>query len=179
MATDVRALRGVNMIMLMRPLSLQSKEDAGRLAFQTTHDVSSSRAADTTQTKDGNIVSLGAEEVSISLSSIMAQKDETREKLKAAYSNPDGEIVEFWKIDKTVPMPTGDTNAGKFPATYYQGYITEWSESAPADGAIEMSLTAEINGSGVEGFATLTEDQKIVVQYKFVDTTAQESMEQG
>lgn len=171
MAIDVRALRGKNVIALMRPLSLQGTEAAGRLAFQTTHDVSSSRGSDTTQTKDGNIVSLGDEEISISLSSIMAQEDEVRVKLKAAYRS--GEIVEFWIINKTEAMPMGTEGAGKFPATYYQGYITDWSESAATDGSVEISLTASINGSGVDGYATLTEDQMIVVQYNFVDTTKQ------
>lgn len=158
------AIKGVNRVILMRPISLQDKADAGRLAFQTEHEKTSSRESDAVPTKDGSIISLAEETVELSLTTIMAQEDETREKIEDAYHN--GEIVEFWDINKTKANGTD-----KFPATYYQGYITEWTESATSEDNVEFSLSATMNGGGVKGEATLSDDQAAVVQYEFADTT--------
>lgn len=165
------ALKGVNRIILMRPYSLRTQEAAGRLAFQTEHEKSSSRDSNSTVTKDGNIQSLSEEVVEYSLTSIMAREDEVRDKLEEAYHN--GELVEFWDIDKTEPEPAGSTYADKYPATYYQGYLNEWSETAAAEDNVEISISASMNGSGVKGYATLTDEQAKVVQYEFADTTIQ------
>lgn len=171
------AVQGVNKIMLLRPLSQQENEAAKKMAFQTSHSVESSRSADSTATKDGYITSLGDESVGISLETIMAQTDNARVLFKAAYRA--GEIVEFWDINKTEAAPSGTTDddgndvSGLFPATYYQGYLTDWGEDSSAEDAVTISISAQMNGSGVEGYATLTEEQKVVVQYKFVDTVAQ------
>ena len=157
------AIRGINRILLMRPHSLRGTETAGRMAFQTSHEKSSSRDANSTITKDGNINSLSEVVVEYSLSTIMARGDEVRAKLEEAYLK--GELVEFWDIDRTEAGA-----GGRFPATYYQGYITEWSESAGAEDSVEISISTAINGAGVVGQATLSDDQANVVQYDFSDT---------
>ena len=157
------AIRGINRILLMRPYSERETMAAGRMAFQTSHEKSSSRDANSTITKDGNINSLSEVVVEYSLTTIMAKDDVVREALEKAYLH--GELVEFWDIDRTA---AGDD--GKFPATYYQGYLTEWGESAGAEDSVEISLSAAINGAGIRGCATLSNDQANVVQYTFSDT---------
>lgn len=61
---------------------------------------------------------------------------------------------------------------GKYPATYYQGYISSFGAKKNAEEIIEIEMEFAINGVGQKGFATLTEEQKAAVQYKFKDTTA-------
>jgi len=163
------AVKGINRIILMRPYSLRNTEAAGRMAFQTEHEKSSSRDSSSTVTKDGNIQSLSEEVVEYSLTTLMAREDAVREKLEEAYHS--GELIEFWDIDKTAAETADGDDKGKFPARYYQGYLTEWSESAAAEDNVEISLSAAMNGAGVKGYATLTEDQATVVQYAFADTT--------
>ena len=158
------AVKGIDRILLMRPYSLRTTEAAGRLAFQTDHDTSSTRGADVTATKDGSIRSTSPAEKELSLNSIMARDDEVRKKLQEAHEN--GELVEVWDIDKG-SEPTGN----KYAATYYQGFLTEWSETAAAEDNVSISASYAINGTGVRGEATLTEDQATVVQYDFKDTT--------
>ncbi|MCL1989759.1 MAG: phage major tail protein, TP901-1 family [Defluviitaleaceae bacterium] len=162
---QITPARGANRIMLMRPFSLRHEATAGRLAFQTDHEKSMSRDAESTITKDGNINSLSELEVEYSLTTLFAHNDSVRETMYQAFLN--GELVELWDIDKTDPTVPNGT---QFPATYFQGYLTEWSESAGAEDSVEISLSLAINGSGVQGSATLTQDQATVVQYEFADT---------
>jgi len=159
-------IRGANRIMLMRPYSLRGEIDAGRLALQTNHEKSSTRGSESTITKDGNIQSLSEVVIGYSLSSLMARNDDIRGKLEDAFL--EGELVEFWDIDKTEPTTPG---GNQFPARYFQGYITEWSETAGAEDSVEISITAAINGSGVRNNATLTVQQSQAVTYEFADTT--------
>lgn len=158
-------VRGANRIMLMRPFSMRGQVTAGRMAFQTNHEKSSTRDAESTITKDGNIHSLSEVVVEYSMTTLMARNDEVRERLHDAFL--EGGLVEFWDIDKTEPTtPGGD----QFPATYLQGYLTEWNETAGAEDSVEISLSAAINGAGVRGNATLTVEQSTVIQYEFADT---------
>jgi TP901-1 family phage major tail protein len=165
MAKQITPVRGANRIMLMRPFSMRHEVTAGRMAFQTNHEKSSTRDAESTITKDGNIHSLSEVVVEYSLTTLMAQNDEVRIKMHDAFL--EGGLIELWDIDKTEPTtPEGD----QFPATYFQGYITEWNETAGAEDSVEVSLSAAINGAGVRGLATLTLEQQTVVQYEFADT---------
>lgn len=72
----------------------------------------------------------------------------------------------------TFAVTTPGVDDNKYPATYYQGYITEYSKSAGAEDTVEISFTFAPNGIGVDGQATLTTEQAAVVQYVFKDTTA-------
>lgn len=162
-----KAIRGINRIVLMRTLSANATDNAGRLTFQTEHEKASSRESTATATKDGNVVSLSEETVSFSLSTILAQDDETRDKLETAYHN--GELIEIWDINKSEKIAAGE-GAGKFPATYYQGYVTEWTESAPVDGDVTLSISVAVNGAGAKGFTELSAEQEAVAQYEYTDT---------
>ena len=163
--SQITPVRGANRIILMRPFSMRHQTTAGRMAFQTNHEKSSSRDAESTITKDGNIHSLSEVVVEYSLTTLMAQNDEVRDKMHEAFL--DGGLIELWDINKTEPTTPG---GNQFPATYFQGYLTEWNESAGAEDSVEISMSVAINGAGVRGNATLTEEQATVVQYEFADT---------
>ena len=75
------------------------------------------------------------------------------------------------KFGKLIKQEQGtEDNADKYKATYYQGYISEFTPSATAEDSVELSLSFAINGIGQDGYATLTENQAEVVQYTFKDT---------
>lgn len=160
-------IRGANRVLWMRPYELRANKAAGRMAFQTNHEVSRTRDSESTITKDGNIQSLSEVVVDISLTTLLAREDVVRVALEEAFLN--GGLIEFWDIDQTNPItPSGNT----FPSRYYQGYITEWSESAGAEDSVEISLSAAINGKGAPGPATLTIEQQAPITYEFQDTPA-------
>lgn len=164
-------VQGMDRILKFRRKSKQSTAAAARMLFQTQHEKSSSIDSESTVTKDGTINSLSDEVVGFSLTCLMAQKDEARNDIEAAYHSK--ELIELWDIDVTAPIPQGDTDAGKYPCTYYQGYITEWSESCPTDSAVEISISIAINGAGVRGNVPVDDAEiEAVRQYAFATTEA-------
>lgn len=59
---------------------------------------------------------------------------------------------------------------GKFKAKYFQGYLTECEITSNAEDMVEVSLTFGINGSGVDGYATVSQEQQEMANYVFADT---------
>lgn len=169
MGTQLEAKQGIHAILLFRLLKEASSEKAAKLAFQTEHEVGKSRDVDGQKTKDGIIQSVGALEYDFKATSILAKGDKLAAKLEEAMEK--GELVEIWDIDSEKASEEHD-NSGKYPATYYQGYISSFSAKKNAEENIEIEMEFAINGVGQKGFATLTEEQKAAVQYKFKDTTA-------
>lgn len=167
MGTQLEAKQGIHAILLFRLLKEASSEKAAKLAFQTEHEVGKSRDVDGKKTKDGIIQSVGALEYDFKATSILAKGDKLAAKLEEAMEK--GELVEIWDIDSEKP---DEKQSGKYPATYYQGYISSFSAKKNAEENIEIEMEFAINGVGQKGFATLTEEQKAAVQYKFKDTTA-------
>ena len=168
MATTKEALMGKNTVLLFRLLKEQGTQSAVKLAFQTEHELTESRDTDTTATKDGNIVTPSALETSLDCTSILAKGDETADKLRQALR--DYEKIEIWEVDLSTKGSGSD--AEKYKAMYYQGYVSEWSKSPSAEDSIELSLTFTIEGVGQSGFVTLTPEQENVVKYVFKDVTA-------
>lgn len=162
----MEAVKGINRILLFRPLNKAGTEAASKLAFQTEHDVSKSRDVDSVSTKDGKIQSLGDLETEISVTSVLAKGDTFAEEMEKAFD--DGEIIEIWDIDRT-----GEGSDGKYPATYYQAYATTFNQTPNAEDDVEMSIDFAVNGKGQKGEATLTAEQESVVQYAFTDTTVE------
>ncbi len=169
METQLEAKQGIHAILLFRLLKEAGKEKAAKLAFQTEHEVGKSRDVDGQKTKDGIIQSVGTLEYDFKATSILAKGDKLAAKLEEAMEK--GELVEIWDIDSEKASEEHDSN-GKYPATYYQGYISSFSAKKNAEENIEIEMEFAINGVGQKGFATLTEEQKAAVQYKFKDTTA-------
>ena len=158
------AKKGIDSILLFRVL----KEQANKLAFQTAHSSEKSRDTNTSQTKDGVLQTIGGIEVTLSATSIMAENDPLVAELEQAMNN--GDLVEIWEIEKGAAKV-----AEKYPATYYQGYITSFNKTKNAEDLVELEMEFGINGVGASGNATLTEEQAQVVQYVFEDTTVKSS----
>lgn len=164
-ATELQAVKGIDVILLFRLLKDAEKEPAGKLAFQTDHEHGKTKDSESTPTKDGPIRVPGVLDISFSCTSILSLGDPMVDKLEEALDNDD--IVEIWEINKAE-----SNEKGKFKATYYQGYVTGFSKSPAAEGNVELSLDFGVNGTGAKGFATLTDDQSTIVQYAFRDTIA-------
>lgn len=160
------AKQGKDKILLYRLLSKKELEAAWKLAFQTEHENSKSRSADSTATKDGPILTLADIEYTLTATSIAAKGDEHIEEMDQAFD--DGEIVEVWEIDKA-EKGTGE-NADKYKAKYSRAYLTSFGESANAEDSVELSLEFGVFGRQQKGYATLTDEQAEVVQYVFTDT---------
>ncbi|MTD42464.1 phage major tail protein, TP901-1 family [Erwinia sp. CPCC 100877] len=160
-------LKGVDIILLYRLLSKAAEEDAWKMAFQTEHDNGLSRDSDSTATKDGNVQTLNPVEYDFSATSLMPKGDPHVDEMKRALI--DGEVIEIWEINKAEKGTGGD--AEKYKATYYQGYVSEFTPTATAEDNVELTLSFAINGIGQDGFATLSSEQAEVVQYVFEDTT--------
>ena len=143
-------VRGANRIMFMSPSGLADQNEH-RMAFQTSHEKSSTREADTIITKDGTQRSPSEVVVEYSLTTLMAAGDLVRERLENAFLAERPEPITFWDVDITAPAGAPNT----YPAREFQGYITDWSESAGAEDAVEISLTAAMNGTGEIGTVTL------------------------
>lgn len=142
---------------------LGESTDAVKIAYQTNHEVSSSMDVEKEPTKDGVIVSTGQIEQSITVTSFISTETDDIIKLKEAHE--DGKTIEIWDID------SNKDETGEYPATYYQAYLTEISESADAEGAIEVSLTFEVQGVGKRGMTAVSEEQEEVIQYVFKEVS--------
>ena len=160
----VETAKGIDRILLFRVLKSDGTKAASKLAFQTEHEISKTRDINSVATKDGIRQSLGELETEISVTSILARDDVFAVEIEKALD--DGEVIEIWDIDRG-----GEGTLGKYPATYYQAYLTDFSQNPNAEDDIELSMSFNVNGKGVKGEATLTEDQAAVVQYAFKDTT--------
>lgn len=156
-------VKGIDRILLFRRLSDAGTAAAAKLAFQTEHEATKSRDIDGVATKDGTVRSVGPIETEISVTSILGAGDTLADDLETAFD--EGEIIEIWDIHRGA-TPTGE----KYPATYYQAYMSEFAQSTNAEDDIELSMSFAVNGLGQKGDATLTADQAEVVQYAFKDT---------
>lgn len=137
------------------------EEDTGgvKIAYQTNHDTSSSMEVSKEPTKDGIIVSTGQIEQSINVTTYLSNEDGDIDNLKDAHE--EAKLIELWDID------SNKDDDGKYPATYYQAYLTEITETAEAEGAVEVELTFEVTGIGKRGLTDLSAEQEEVIQYVF------------
>ena len=157
---------GSKLIYLYRLLSANSTTTGTTLAFTTENDRTTSRDADATATKDGTVRTPGTAEVEISATSLLEQGDTMAATLEQAML--DGELIEIWEVNTAEPAEAAD---GTYASKYFQGYLTEFDKSSNAEDMIEVSLTFGVNGTGVDGYATVTDAQLEIASYIFADTT--------
>lgn len=161
------AIRGSRIIYLYRILADAATADATALAFTTENERTKSRDADTTETKDGPIRTPGALETEITTTAIFSsESDEMIAKLEKAVD--DSEKVEIWEVN--LDKPGTSDNVGKFAAKYFQGYVTEFGSTSSAEDHAEASLTFGIEGTGADGYATVSDEQQEIASYVFADT---------
>ena len=160
-------IQGKRIIYLYRILKDAATADATALAFTTENERTKSRDADTTETKDGPIRTPGALETEITTTAIFSsESDEMITKLEKAVD--DSEKVEIWEVN--LDKPGTSDNVGKFAAKYFQGYVTEFGSTSSAEDHAEASLTFGIEGTGADGYATVSDEQQEIASYVFADT---------
>lgn len=163
------AIRGSRIIYLYRILKDASTNEAKGIAFTTENSRSKSRDADTTETKDGPVRTPGALESEISATALFSSDaDDMIGKLEEALDK--SEKVEVWEVN--LDKEGTSENVGKYAAKYFHGYVTEFELTSSAEDHAEASLTFGLEGTGVDGYATVSENQQEIASYVFADTDA-------
>lgn len=166
-AATLEAVQGKQIVYLFRPLSEEKTAAASLMAFATEGERTKSKDADSTATKSGSIRTPGVAETEISCTAIVYKGDKLAKRLEKAMN--EDELVECWEVNLAEEGTVG--NAGKFAATYFQGYITEFSLTSSAEDMAEYSITYGVNGNGAEGYASVTSEQQEMATYAFKDVT--------
>lgn len=161
-------IKGNRIIYLYRILKDAATDDATAVAFTTENSKSKSRDSDTVTTKDGTIRFPGEVETEISTTALFASENDAMiDKLEKALD--DGDKVEIWEVN--MDKPGTSDNASKFAAKYFQGYVTNFELSSNSEDHAEASLDFGIEGKGVDGYATVTDEQQELAAYVFKDTS--------
>lgn len=160
------AIAGKKIIYLYRIMSKEKDHDATAIAFTTENERTKSKDADTTATKDGTVRTPGTAEVEITASSLLKKGDQFIDELEDALDND--QMMEIWEVN--LEEEGTDGNEGKYKSKYFQGFLTELDQTSSAEDNVEISLTFGINGNGVSGYATVSEEQKEIAAYVFRDT---------
>ena len=158
------AVQGKKLVYLFRPLSKAATNDAVAMAFTTENERTKSVDFESTETKDGSILTPGAMEHEVSATAILAKGDTMAEELEEALDNK--ELMEIWEANLDAP----GTAEGTFKGRYMQGYLTEMTLASSAEEHVEYETTFAINGSGAKGDVTVTAEQQEVANYVFKDT---------
>ena len=160
-------IKGKRIVYLYRILKDAETSTATAIAFTTENSRSKSRDSDTVATKDGVIRVPQEAEVELSTTALFAnENDEMINKLETALDT--GEKVEIWEVNLGNPG-TGD-EAGKYAAKYFQGFVTSFELASNSEDHAEATLEFGIEGTGVKGFATITDAQQELASYVFKDT---------
>ncbi len=157
---------GKKIAYLYRIMSTEKDHNATTIAFTTENERTKSKDVETTATKDGTIVTPGTTEGEVTASSKLKAGDTFIDELEAAMDN--GEKMEIWEVNLAEKQSGGSGN--KFKAKYFQGYMTELDQTSNAEDDTELSLTFKLEGNGVTGYATVTEEQQEAATYAFRDT---------
>lgn len=160
------AVQGKKIVYLYRVLENAETANGAVMAFTTENGRTKSRDTESVATKNGSVRTPGVAEAEITATSILAKGDTIIDELEKALDND--KIIEIWEVNL---MEEGvDTDAGKFKAKYFQGYLTELEITSNAEEFTEVSLTFGINGDGADGYATVSEEQQEIADYVFADT---------
>lgn len=57
------------------------------------------------------------------------------------------ELMEVWEAN----LAEASSGSNKFKGMYFQGYLTSFEKTSPADDFVELSLTFGLNGAGKRG----------------------------
>lgn len=163
--TELNPVFGKQRFLLFRVLG--DTKLASKLALQTEHTWSYERETDSTATKDGNVSSSGGLEVTLEISAVSTRDDVNKMLFDAVVQD---KVLEVWEVDAGAP----GSSDNKFKAKYARGRLNKWELPNAVDGTVEVSTSMVIDGIPVEGEATLTEAQKLLIKaaYEFKDTTA-------
>lgn len=161
------AIMGSRIVYLYRVLKDEATDDAKAIAFTTENERTKSRDTNTVETKDGPIVTPGAMESEITVTAVFSSEgDEIISKLEKALDN--SEMVEVWEANLDKPGET--ENEGKFASKYFRGQVADFGLTSSSEDHAEASLTFSLNGTGEDGYASLSDEQLELASYVFRDT---------
>ena len=171
-------IQGKSFLLFFRRFADAETQNAAKLRFQTEQSLKMEKETEATKTKDGVVNSLSDGENTIDIKSLAYKEDK---KTTAAWKDlrkwfKAGDLVEVWQVDLT------SEDSKNYEVEYFQGYFKSFEISAPADGKVELSANYAINGNGVEGKDTLTEEQKQAVaniQYEYAKMEATKKKEKN
>lgn len=155
-------IEGIDRVLMFRLLENKDKENASRLALQTTHTVKESAKVATTATKDGTIVAPGTLTTTIE---IEALGSDTVVNDMLHYAAKQQKVVEVWEIDFS--KPAGEN---QYMAQYGYGYLSNWETPAKVGTDATIKTTLTINGQLVKGKATVSAQDAATVNNFFRDT---------
>lgn len=161
MATTTRPLNGKDRILFWRKLKDEKTNKGRKMLYQTEHEKTYSADSDEVNTKDGALTTSKSVSDEIQIKAIAALGDEVVTWLEDAMLA--GDVLEMWEVD------ISQVNAGKCPAEYRQGILTELKYKANAEDHLEIEGTYKTNGTRQKGEVTLTPDEQAVIQYAFRD----------
>lgn len=142
-------VEAVDKIVLFR---IEGEEgNAWKVAYQTEITTEESREYDSEATKDGTVKSAGAYEGTHSFTAFLSKKDEYIKKIKALVRDASPKKLEVWVIDRS-----DLDGALNLPGEYSTDVVTSVSESAGADGKVEVSVDSEVEGTIIAGDVTVT-----------------------
>lgn len=161
-------IQGKDLLLFFRREKDHVTEDGAKLRFQTEHSITMEKESEATVTKDGIINTISDGENVIEIVSLAYRDDkatlETWEELRNWFE--DNEKVEVWEVDITSAVGGA---SDRYRTTYYQGYFSSFELSATAEEAVELSYTYVIDGNGVRGNDTLTEEQQSAISSMLYD----------
>lgn len=166
-ASTKEAVKGTKIVYLYRLLADSKTAKGTTLAYTTENERTLSRDSDTTETKDGPVVTPGSLEHEITATSILTKGDSMIDKMEKAVVS--GETMEIWEANLSAPV--ADVGGEQFKGKYFQGKLKEFSKSSNAEDNVEISLTFAIEGAGESGNVTVTKEQQVEASYVFKDTT--------
>ena len=169
----MKTAQGSKLVYLLRVKEDQASEDGWVLAFTTQNSRSISSGVGTTQTKDGPVATPGTVEETLSTTSYFTPDDEKADKLEEAIKQ--GKTMEIWEADLSRPAENAD---GKYKGEYWEGRISSWGVSSPADGLIELTTEYVLEGGGKKGNVTVSDEMKAEA-YEFIDTLATNQSNNG
>lgn len=131
--------------------------NAWKVALQTDASTSESRSYDSAETKDGTVKAAGAYEASHSLTSYLKAGDTYITKLKGLVRSAESRL-EVWGIDRTDIGIDGESIT--LPGEYSLDVVTSISESAGADGNVEITIETEVEKGIISGEVAVDETLK-------------------
>lgn len=144
---EAQANYGGKIIIASRKLSAQGTEAGLKFAFETTHDYSKKRDNKSTSTKSGPLNAPGSLETTLKIE--MVSNDSATLKMQQDAIDS-GEVMEYWRIFTGIQGST----TGKVKATYMQGSVKTYEESADSDDFATASIEIAVNGKPVDGEVT-------------------------
>ena len=141
--------QGDKKILFFRLAKERATKSASKLALQVTHNIKEDKKSETTQTKDGGVVSGGGVEATMDIEAL-ASTTEIVDMLHYAFQK--NETLEVWEVN----FADKKTN-GKYASKYATGLLTSWEDSAETGANATIKTTFKANGLFVKGNATVTQ----------------------